>query len=39
MSTLHEAARRVVAAWDDPVGAKDFCVAMDALRAALKEKA
>ena len=38
-AALEAAARQALKAWDNPVGAKDFCVAMDALRAALKEKA
>jgi hypothetical protein len=37
MNTLREAAQQALEAWDSPLGMKDLCVAMEALKAALAE--
>ena len=38
MTELRQAARIVLNAWDDPMGMKDLCVALDALRTALAQE-
>ena len=37
MTDLRQAAMLALEAWDDPMGMKDLCVAMDALRKALAQ--
>lgn len=39
MTDLRQAAQKALDAWDDPMGMKDLCVAMDALRTALEQQA
>ena len=38
MTDLRQAAQQALEAWDDPMGMKDLCVAMDALRTALEQQ-
>lgn len=38
MTDLRQAARLVLNAWDNPMGMKDLCVALDALRTALEQE-
>jgi len=37
MTTLRQAAQQILEAWEKPLGMKDMCVAMDAIRVALAE--
>ena len=37
MTDLRQAAQQALDAWGDPMGMKDLCVAMDALRTALEQ--
>ena len=38
MTDLRQAAQQVLDAWDDPMGMKNLCVVMDALRTALEQQ-